>query len=157
MFPYKGTYVTIMSKEYLNDVYFLRKRLEVMAAEKGFPKLNDQDIAYYEQLCAASDVAYDQGDLYESIRCGVMFHEHMFILSGSNLLMEMWYIVKYRIENIQAKTKPVMNARMSDRHRAMLEALRGRDQEAYVAALMEHLSSDTGQTFFPDEEDVHYD
>ncbi|MEM5780966.1 MAG: GntR family transcriptional regulator [Lawsonibacter sp.] len=157
VFPYKGTYVTIISRQYVDDVYFLRGQLEVMAAEKGFPNLTQSDIEFYEQLSAISDVAYDEKDLYESIHCDVQFHEHMFQISGSSLLMEMWHIIKYRIENIQSYTKPVMNARLSVRHKPMLEALRARDREGYVTALVEHLNSKPRVVDFPDEKDVRYD
>lgn len=133
VFPYKGTYVTIITKQYLEDVYFLRRHLEVMAAEKSFPKLTDQDIQYYEELFASADEAYDRQDLYESIRSDVLFHERLFTLSGSALLMDTWHIIKYRIENLQSYTKPVMNARFSVRHGAMLEAIRNKDQARYVA------------------------
>ncbi|PWM14782.1 MAG: hypothetical protein DBX97_22840 [Collinsella tanakaei] len=157
VFPYKGTYVTIITKQYLEDVYFLRRHLEVMAAEKGFPNLTDQDIQYYEELCESADEAYDRQDLYESIRSDVLFHERLFALSGSALLMETWHIIKYRIENIQSYTKPIMNARFSVRHGAMLEAIRQRDQAGYVSSLLEHLNSNQDVVEFPDEADVRYD
>lgn len=157
VFPYKGTYVTMISKQYFEDAYFLRRHLEVMAAEKGFPNLTDDDIQYYERLCAVSDEAYDRKDLYESIRCDVLFHEHLFDLSGSSLLTETWYIIKYRIENIQSYTKPVMNARFSVRHKPMMEAIRAKDRGAYVAALMEHLNSNQHVVEFPDEKQLRYD
>lgn len=157
VFPYKGTYVTIITKQYLEDVYFLRRHLEVMAAEKSFPKLTDQDIQYYEELSASADEAYDRQDLYESIRSDVLFHERLFTLSGSALLMDTWHIIKYRIENLQSYTKPVMNARFSVRHGAMLEAIRKKDQAGYVAALLEHLNTNQDVVDFPDEADVKYD
>lgn len=157
VFPYKGTYVTIITKQYLEDVYFLRRHLEVMAAEKGFPNLTDQDIRYYEELCESADEAYDRQDLYESIRSDVLFHERLFMLSGSALLMETWHIIKYRIENIQSYTKPIMNARFSVRHGTMLEAIRQRDQAGYVSSLLEHLNSNQDVVEFPDEADVRYD
>ena len=138
VFPYKGTYVTIITKQYLEDVYFLRRHLEVMAAEKSFPKLTDQDIQYYEELFASADEAYDRQDLYESIR------------------RDTWHIIKYRIENLQSYTKPVMNARFSVRHGAMLEAIRNKDQARYVAAFLEHLNTNQDVVDFPDEADIKY-
>jgi len=157
VFPYKGTYVTIMSKEYVEDVYALRKNLEIMAAERGIGNVTDEDIAYYKQLCIAADDAYANEDLYESIHCDLAFHEHMFTLSGSSLLSEMWNIIKYRIESIQSYTKPSMNARMIERHGAILEALRLRDYSAYVTALMNHLNTNLDNVQFPDEADIRYE
>lgn len=155
VFPYKGTYVTIMSRKTVNDIFYIRKHLETMAAERGFARLTAEDIAYYEELCQKSDRSYDRDDLYESIHCDILFHEHMFTISGS-VLLEIWNTIKYRIECIQSYTKPVMNSRMSVRHKDMLEALRLRDQERYVLALMEHLSSSQSSMVFPEEENIRY-
>ena len=157
VFPYKGTYVTAISKQYVDDVYFLRRRLEVMAAERGFSNLTDEHVSYYEQLCHIADEAFDKQNLYESIRCDILFHEQMFSITNSMLLMEMWNVIKYRIENIQSYTKPVMNARVSVRHRGMLDAIRQRDQEKYIKEILEHLNSNLQNVYFPDEKDIHYD
>ena len=155
-FPYKGTYVTRISKQYVDDVYFLRKNLEIMAVEQGFSRLREDDIQYCEELCVAADNAFVRKELCESIRYDVMFHEHMITVSGSRLLMEMWDIIKYRIENIQSYTKPTMNARLVFRHKPMLDAARLRDQEGYKAALIEHLESNQSVVDFPDEKDIQY-
>lgn len=156
VFPYKGTYVTIMSKKTVNDIFYIRKHLEYMAVEQGFSKLTGEDIAYYEALCLKSDKAYDKNDLYESIHCDILFHEHMFSVSGNVLLLEIWNIVKYRIECIQSYTKPVMNERMSVRHKGMLQALQLRDQDKYVVAMMEHLNSSQSSMVFPEENEIRY-
>ncbi|MGI5963043.1 MAG: GntR family transcriptional regulator [Lawsonibacter sp.] len=157
VFPYKGTYVTIVTKEYVEDVSYLRKHLEMMAVERGFSKLKEEDILYFEKLCIASDQAYDQGNLSEAIRFDVLFHEHMFRVSGSSLLMEMWNTIKYRIENIQSYTKPAMNPRISIRHKPMLDALYLRDESKFAMALMEHLNSNISGVDFPNEKDIQYD
>lgn len=70
--------------------------------------------------------------------------------------MDTWHIIKYRIENLQSYTKPVMNARFSVRHGAMLEAIRNKDQARYVAAFLEHLNTNQDVVDFPDEADIKY-
>lgn len=156
VFPYKGTYVTIMSKKTVSDIFYIRKHLEAMAVEQGFSKLTEKDVSFYEELCVQADQAYDHDDLYESIHCDILFHEHMFTVSGNILLLEIWNILKYRIESIQSYTKPAMNARMLARHQEMIEAARRRDQEGFVIALMKHLSSSQDAMVFPDEDEIQY-
>ena len=156
VFPYKGTYVTIMSKKTVNDIFYVRKHLESMAVEQGFSKLTAEDIAFYEQICIQADQACDRDDLYEAIHCDILFHEHMFTISGNILLLEIWDMMKYRIESIQSYTKPAMNARMLARHKGMIEAVRRRDQEGFVVALMKHLNSSQDLIDFPDEESIRY-
>lgn len=156
VFPYKGTYVTVVTKEYVRDLYYLRRHLETMAADLGFPHLTDEDIRWYEDIVLESDRAFDQQDLYTSINCDVQFHERLFLICENALLLEMWNLIKNRIEVFQAITKPAMRRRMSERHAKMMEALRARDKDLYVAAMLEHLGSNLHYVDFPDDKDVVY-
>ena len=157
VFPYKGTYVTIMSWAMVRDVNDLRIRLEEMAAERGFDRLTEDDVKQIRALCSRSDEAYSQGDLEGAIHYDVLFHEQMFVATGSKLLLEVWNSIKYRIEYIQYYTKTSMRPKMTLRHQPMLEALERRDQTAYIAALREHLTSNLSRSMFPDEEEIRYE
>lgn len=156
VFPYKGTYVTKISKEYVDDVHYLRINLEKMAMEKAFDKITDEDIEYYEEVTRMADAAYDMDDLYECVRYDLMFHEKLIDISQSTILWEAWNIIRYRIENIQSYTKGAMHMRMSTRHHEMLEALRHRDKDRYERELEEHLQSANRWMEFPDEENITY-
>ena len=157
IFPYKGTYVTYVTEEYVDDVDELRRNLEMMAAERGFCNLTDEDIAYLEQLCVESDIAFNQGDLFTAVRYDMMFHQHMFEISGSALLLEMWKMICFRIENIISYTKGHMDRALVKRHGAMLNAMRNRDQKAYEEALKQHLHSHRQGHVFPSEAEIQYD
>jgi len=157
IFPYKGSYVTVMSREYVEDLYELRLHLEALAAARGVERLTEEDFAYYASLFERSDRAEEQDDFFEAIRCDMLFHERIFQVSGSSVLMEVWDTIKYRIENIQAYTKPHRKLRLSARHQGMLDALRARDGDAYVVAMREHLKGNLDLADFPREQDVHYD
>lgn len=157
VFPYKGTYVIHVTEEYVDDVDDLRRNLELMAAERGFSKLTDDDVAYLEQLCTESDIAFNRGDLFSAVRYDMMFHQHMFEISDSALLLEMWKMICYRIENIISYTKGHVKPTLVSRHGAMLNAMRSRDQEAYIEALKQHLHSHRQGSVFPAEADVQYE
>ena len=157
VFPYKGTYVTYVTEEYVHDVDELRRNLELIAAERGFSKLTDEDIAYLERLCVESDAAFIQGDIFTAVRYDIMFHQHMFELSGSALLLEMWKMICFRIENIISYTRGHAKPNLVKRHGAMLDAMRCRDQKAYERALKQHLHSHRQGFVFPSEADVQYD
>ena len=157
VFPYKGTYVTILSSEAAQDIYALRQHLEVTAADRGFDKLTREDLEECEALCQESDAAYDAGDLYGAIHCDILFHERMFRASGSALLMEIWDTIKYRIEYIQSYAKTAMRPRMYVRHRAMLEAMQSGNREEFVRALAEHLNSNLRYVNFPKEDEIRYE
>lgn len=154
--PYRGTFVTIITKEYVQDVFYLREILEVKAAELGFHKMNANDLEYLEELLVRSDFAMAQDDIYSSIQCDVSFHEKLFILSASDLLMQMWLTIKHRVEYIQSYSKPATQSKMSVRHGPMMAAMKSFNLEAYTAALREHLRSSIYTVEFLENKDVHY-
>lgn len=154
--PYRGTFVTIISKEYVRDVFYLREMLEVKAAELGFSTLSQENIRYLDELLQKSDVAFEMNDIYTAIQCDVKFHELMFELSNSDLLRQMWEIIKCRIEYIQSYSKPATKSRMTIRHAGMIDAIRQRDYSGYIIALKEHLHSSFYVVEFPFSKDVSY-
>ena len=156
VFPFKGTYVTVLTKESVRDLFYLRRNLETMAADLGFSHITDEVIAWYEEIIRVSDVAYDADDLYASILCDIQFHEKLFEISDCPMLLEMWDLIKHRVELFQSYTKPVMKRRMSERHRDMMQALRERDKEKYITAMSEHIRSNLEYVDFPDAADVSY-
>lgn len=156
VFPFKGTYVTILTRESVRDLFYLRRNLETMAADLGFSHLTDDDLAWYEDVIRDSDVAFDEDDLYTSIMCDIEFHQKLFEISDCPVLLEMWDLIRHRVEVFQSYTKPVMKRRMSERHKDMMDALRARDKEAYIAAMSEHIRSNLEYVDFPSAADVSY-
>lgn len=154
--PYRGTFVKIITKEYVRDVFDLREVLEVKAAELGFHELCDEDVQYLDDLIVQSDFAMKRDDVYTSIQCDVSFHEKLFTLSNNDLLMQMWYTIKHRIEYIQSYSKPATQSVLSIRHGPMMESIRKRDLNGYIEALREHLHSSFYSVEFMENKDVQY-
>ncbi|MGI6689061.1 MAG: GntR family transcriptional regulator [Christensenellales bacterium] len=154
--PYRGTFVKIITKEYVRDVFDLREVLEVKAAELGFHELCDEDVQYLDDLIVQSDFAMKRDDVYTSIQCDVSFHEKLFTLSNNDLLMQMWYTIKHRIEYIQSYSKPATQSVLSIRHGPMMESIRERDLNGYIEALREHLHSSFYSVEFMENKDVQY-
>lgn len=154
--PYRGSFVTVITKEYVRDVFYLREILETKAAELGFCRLNTDDLQFLEDLLVQSDKAMARDDIYTSIQCDVSFHERLFTLSESDLLMQMWHTIKHRVEYIQSYSKPATNSKMSIRHGPMMAAMKSADLSAYISALREHLRTSIYTVEFLENKDVHY-
>lgn len=157
-FPYKGTYVTYITKEYCQDVLFVRKQLEPAVCQAAFPRITAQDIKYLKGLCRQSDYYYEKGDKLEAIHFDILFHEFFFSRAGSALMLEMWNILKNRVIAVQSYTKirEVEKGYVTARHGGIIAALEKRDQEGAIRCLIEHLETSTLNYNFPSEDEVEY-
>ena len=145
IFPYKGTYVTIITKEFVDDLAFMRQKIESLAA-------------VLMNYCKLSDYYFQSGNLYQAIHHDCMFHEFFFTKAGSPMLMEMWTLIKSRVEYVQTYTKGTFQPDdyLQVRHGAMIKAVREMDKEAFMLALSMHLASTTQIIAFPKNQEIQY-
>lgn len=147
--PYKGTYVSTITHEYVRDVVTMREALEIAAFRICADRITPEDIAELEKLCHLSDDFFEKGDLFHAIRYDVMFHEFFFVKADSALFMEIWSLLRSRIEYIQSITKRDIESHhrfktssyFVKRHSGMLDALKANDHKAYEKALLYHLKT----------------
>ena len=160
VFPYKGTYVTHVTKEYVEDVQRAREMLETAASELALKNLTDADAETMEALCRKEDQSYQSGDIYWSIRYDTRVHQLLIRRSGSRLFLDMWEILKRRMEVVQAYTKVGNHpdGHYLWRHQAIIDAVRAKDAGALKEALVYHIrTANIGSGVdFPEEKDVKY-
>lgn len=158
VFPYKGTYVTIITKEYVSDVKFVRGYLEPAAIELCFDNLANNDADYLAELSQKSDSYFQQGNLYEAINYDILFHTFFFDKANSVLLCEIWNMLKYRIQIIQSYTKvsPVPKDYMMCRHGDIINAVRNLDKEALKQAMINHIHTSSIRANFPKSTKIQY-
>lgn len=158
IFPYKGTYVTIITKEFVDDLAFMRLEIESLAAKRAFDRLQPEDAGVLMNYCKLSDYYFQSGNLYQAIHHDCMFHEFFFTKAGSPMLMEMWTLIKSRVEYVQTYTKGTFQPDnyLQVRHGAMIKAVREMDKEAFMMALSMHLASTTQIIAFPKNQEIQY-
>ncbi len=160
VFPYKGTYVSYLTKEYVADVQRARELLETAAAELALPNLTGEDADAMTELCRKEDAAYQKGRIYASNQYDTAVHELIIRRSGSALFLEMWEILKRRTEFVQAYTKvgDHPDGHYLWRHQAIIDAVRAKDGPALREALLYHIrTANIGSGVeFPSESEIEY-
>lgn len=158
VFPYKGSYVTILTQESITDLAFIRRQIEVLAADRSFKNLKPEDCKQLTNICKLSDYHLQAGDLYQSIHYDRLFHEFFVTRADSPLLMEMWNLIKNRLEYSQTFTKRVDPPEdyIQRRHEPIIRAIESMDKEAFMDATQNHISSAMSLKFFPSEADIQY-
>lgn len=159
VFPYRGTYTTILTREYAYDLTTVRKSLEVTAANQAFEHFQPGDIHYLEELCRLSDASNQAGDCLTSIQYDVIFHEFFFRKSGNSLINEMWDMIKNRIVFFQYTTRPNCQAvtpLLVDRHREIINAVSEMNRDKLAKSIAHHLDISLEHAMLPSDADVVY-
>ena len=138
----RGTFVRELSPHDAWEMYTLRAQLESMAARLALPHLTDADFDAMEQLIDAMAEAGRQGDVDALTTADARFHEYLCERSGHRLLLRTWRSIHPL--NWTQLTVAVLNrdlVELAERHREILDALRGRDIAAIQRAVEHHLMS----------------
>lgn len=142
--PYRGTFVTILTYEFAENLLTIRKTIETAAAKLSFDKILPSDADELEKLCRQADFYAEQGDHLASIRCDIEFHEFFIRKAENELLYEIWNLLKNRVAFFQSVTRPYCQAvipLLSDRHMYIIQAVRHENLNGLCTALCEHLDT----------------
>ncbi len=145
IYPYKGTYVSVPTREYAKDTYFMREKIEMAAVELSFESLTKESADTLLDMCKCSEYAFLKGNIYECVNYDVGFHSYFITKAASPTLTEVWEMMKNRIAFIQSYTKPIKlegsRLNMMERHHYVIDAIRKGDKQFCIAAIAEHIRS----------------
>lgn len=155
VYPFKGTYVTVVTQEYVQDVNFVRERIEVAAVDLSFDRLTPEDADKVEEFSKASDFHF-RSDLLKAIECDMQCHQLFMDKCGNELLVQMWDILSSRVQIIQAYAKPAHLPAdyMQTRHGDIVACMRSHDKPGLIEALSFHIRTSSRHGNFPSADQV---
>jgi DNA-binding GntR family transcriptional regulator len=137
--PFRGSRVREISQEELIEIYPVRAAIEEVAAREAATRL-DGDVDALEAELDAMHRAADENDLHAQVEHDVAFHRLIVEASGNAILLETWLSLGIGPRTIVTAVRTGLDGHeIAERHRPVLEALRGRDPEAAGAALRRHV------------------
>jgi DNA-binding GntR family transcriptional regulator len=137
--PFRGSRVREISQEELIEIYPVRAAIEEVAAREAATRL-DGDVDALEAELDAMHRAADENDLHAQVEHDVTFHRLIVEASGNAILLETWLSLGIGPRTIVTALRSGLDGHeIAERHRPVLEALRGRDPEAAGAALRRHV------------------
>jgi DNA-binding GntR family transcriptional regulator len=88
--PYKGVFVTSLTRRDVEELYSVRMALETMAVERAFDRITEDDLAKLNQIVNEMSLAAKDQDLQRLVRIDLDFHEHLVIVADHDLLYKLW-------------------------------------------------------------------
>ena len=150
VYPFKGTYVTQITSEYVRNVLQTRIILEAGAANLCFDLLTPETSEYLKLHTHRSDEYCSNGLIFEATEEDLKFHDYFFKKCGNDLMQRMWKILRTRIQYIQSYTKPqILPADyLIRRHSGMIDAVDRKDKTYFISCLVEHIETSFAFSYF---------
>lgn len=86
--PRRGAYVTEISQEHLDDLYFCRQLIEGEAVYHAVPHLTEDDFAHLHALMEQMQAATQAGDLHHFMQLNRSFHMRIYQAIGNQHLLQ---------------------------------------------------------------------
>ena len=138
--PYRGAVVVDLSAEEVEEIYFLRQKLEAIAARLVVENITRVEIQRLKKLCKELEKHLSK-KTDQMIEKDNEFHRALFQASENSHLNEMidHLSTKVHMVKFNAWSLPNRIEHSISEHRAMIAALERRDAEAFEKLVIEHL------------------
>ncbi len=138
--PYRGAVVVDLTADEVEQIFFLRLKLEAVAAGLVVENITRIEIQRLKRLCKELE-RHMTARTDQMIEKDNEFHRALFQASGNNYLNEMvdYLSMKVHMVKFNAWSLPNRIDQSILEHNAMIAALERRDREAYEKLVTDHL------------------
>ncbi|MCL2121817.1 MAG: GntR family transcriptional regulator [Clostridiales bacterium] len=141
MLPRKGTYVTSLTIQDVNDVFEIRGALESMAAARAAERASSEEIAEIRQFIESEAILWDSTDLARTIRCDIQFHSMVYRASKNTKVENLINDLREQTQRLRSSTlsRPGQVRFALEEHRKILSAIEARDAKSARDASIAHV------------------
>ena len=140
--PYRGAVVVDLDVEEVEEVYFLRGKLEAIAAALVIKHITPKEIRHLKKLCRELE-KHLRNRTDQMIEKDNAFHRALFRPSKNRCLNDMidYLSTKAHMVKFNAWSLPSGVEQSIRVHRAMMEALERQDEKAFERLVVDHILS----------------
>ncbi len=141
IFPQKGSLVSLINLELVNEAVFVRATLESAITEEACKIANDEDIKYLTENVELQEFLLKQNNIDKFMEMDNLFHQKMYEITNK---MQCYYMVKSM--NIHHDRFRALRVHGADRtpilkvHKQILQAIQDKDAEAARELTSEHIN-----------------
>lgn len=140
--PYKGTFITDLTKKDVEEIYRVREGLESLAVELATPLIPDADLQNMQEMFTAVGDEIEKGSFNGYFESDIGFHDLLIRHSGNQVLQQVLDTLSGRIYRVRAFSWRRSGSHMKlsfAEHRAILDAIVERDVERAKELMARHV------------------
>lgn len=141
--PNRGIVFTELSVEERNELIDMRIAIETFSLKQAVHQMNERHIEQLKRIIEMQEEAYQKDDFYDLLEKDSLFHQYLLEIVGNSHFIKMYRHARDRQFTVRAgnwlRNKPDVLMIFIEEHRNILNAIIGRDVDAAVVLLEEHL------------------
>ncbi|MGE4585356.1 MAG: GntR family transcriptional regulator [Sphaerochaeta sp.] len=143
---HKGARVLSPTIEEIQEYYEIRKSLEVLVVRSAVKHITDKDLGRMRSIFSEMLRLKEQQDYDKYSQCNRQFHDIIYEVSGKRIAVDMIKGIKTQLIRFQFRTMlaPGRSDNSVLEHKALLEALTDRDENAASLAIARHIDNVAG-------------
>lgn len=139
--PNRGCFAKGFTRQDIEDIYAVRKALEIMAVELAVSRISDKQIAALREQSELMEFYTAKKDSDKVLELNSAYHDIIYDAAGSRFMAQ---ILRSYKEYIEQTRKVILYEQtyleeILEEHKKVLEAIIARDAEAAKAAMAVHL------------------
>ncbi len=139
----KGSVVLGITEKDVDDIFVIRRQLEVMAAGMATENSSDEELNKLKETLELQEFYLQKGDAEQIKEMDNSFHKIIYDLSGSTIFYDILIplhkkIQKYRKNSLKSTSRAGASVK---EHRQIYEAMAARDKAAAEQAVLQHVEN----------------
>jgi DNA-binding GntR family transcriptional regulator len=140
--PYKGTFVTQLSKERLQDLLDFRLALEQFAVQRAIERATPADLNHFEELILGITMQATSGNFAGAVDADLRAHEYLIELAHSSHLAQTYRAMlgELRLYIAQTVRHYRGTSELATEHAALLAAMRAKNIPQAKSLICDHIA-----------------
>lgn len=147
--PYKGTYVTEITGDYISELYSIRRVIETFAVRQACERATPKDLAELRAVLAKMYATAEQDDIVQMGNLDIQFHYLICRGAHHSMLLQMWKSIEIGVRRCLALRHRIYRsaADVIGTHPDILAALEAGEAERAGVILAAHIDEAGDQLY----------
>lgn len=139
--PYKGTYVTEITGDYINELYSIRRVIETFAVRQAVERATPSDLAELRAVLGEMYATAEQDDIVQMGNLDIQFHYLICRGAHHSMLLQMWKSIEIGVRRCLALRHKIYRSALDviGTHPDILAALEAGEADRASAILAAHI------------------
>ena len=146
--PNRGCYAKGFTKRDVSDIYTVRETLENLAVSWACERITDEEIQRLEEQCDLMEFYTKKRDVAKILSMNTTFHDIIYNSSRSRFLAQVLRSYKGYLDKTRKSVyydETFLDSIQAE-HKALLDAIKARDEKAALEAIHAHLTASRERT-----------
>lgn len=141
IYPQRGSYVSLINSQYVEEAVFLRKILDIAVIEEACDLANEEDVAALEENVALQQFYLQNDNTSKIFELDNEFHRMIYVAAKKETIHNMRRSLMIHFDRVRTLAMlTVKDRKIVDDHLIMLDAIKNEDKQRAKEIVEKHLN-----------------